>query len=131
MIKNIIILILLWLLFWVWSWKITPEQIKELGNSTYSTVKNATNENIELFKNSDNTTISNVIETNGSILKEYWINNAKMLLELENWDTELKEQLLQKILLKYWLNSESWINFNNFAKEDYEKGIKEIDKLIK
>jgi len=126
MLKNIIIFILLALLIGVGTWYVSQDQIKKMGNEIINSWKELIKWNQSLFENWKEASIKEVLATNGSILKAYWIRNISILLEEKNGKQLIREQLLQKILLQYWLNNES--ELSGESKKAFEKGLQEVLK---
>lgn len=103
MIKNIIILILLVLLILVWYGLVKPAQIASLWNEIKTSSQEMIAQNSELFKDgTDKVTIWELLSTNGSILKNYWMESIDIILQEDDWEQTLKNQLLQKILIDSW-----------------------------
>jgi len=128
MIKNIIIVILVALLIWVWYGFIKPNQIASLWNEIKESWKKLIDSNTELFKEgSDKVTIWELLSQNASILKNYWMNNIDILLKEDNWEESLKIQLLQKILIDSWYKTKEELSWN--AKIAYEKWLLEIEEI--
>lgn len=128
MIKNIIIMILVALLIWVWQGLIKPNQIASLWKEIKESWKKLIDSNTELFKEgSDKVTIWELLSQNASILKNYWMNNVDILLKEENWEEALKTQLLQKILIDSWYKTKEDLSWN--AKIAYEKWLEEIKEI--
>ena len=128
MIKNIIIVILVSLLIWVWYDFIKPNQIASLWNEIKESWKKLIDSNTELFKEgSDKVTIWELLSQNASILKNYWMNNIDILLKEDNWEESLKIQLLQKILIDSWYKTKEELSWN--AKIAYEKWLLEIEEI--
>jgi len=128
MIKNIIIVILVALLIWVWYGFIKPNQIASLWNEIKESWKKLIDSNTELFKEgSDKVTIWELLSQNASILKNYWMNNIDILLKEDNWEESLKIQLLQKILIDSWYKTKEELSWS--AKIAYEKWLLEIEEI--
>ena len=97
--KNIIILILLFLLLGLTYWYFSQEQVKNLGNITLNTFKNITITNIENYRKWKN--LEEFYNSNKEILKKYWINSYNELFKNKDFIFEkLKQDLLSNI--KKW-----------------------------